>query len=118
MTIATAQTDGRRWGVIAWLLLTQALALLSLFPWLLIAALSVMAFDAPGSVNQPEPWIFVGIVWSYPVFPILCALIAWLLFVLRKPRASLIVTSLPLLPPLALIGLLIVGQLLFILRVY
>jgi hypothetical protein len=93
--------------VLAWLVISQALSLLSLVPWCTIAALSVMVFDAPGSDQMIEPWLFVGTVWLYPLFPILCAIVAWVLYRKRRWRAATIVTSLP--PAFVLLALVLFG---------
>ncbi len=89
------------WGVIAWLLISQVIGLLSLVPWLVLAGLSLMAFDSGVST---EAELFVGAVWCYPVLPIGAAIVAWILFALKKGRAALVITSLPLLLAVPLVG--------------
>ncbi|MCE1254789.1 MAG: hypothetical protein LWX83_14735 [Anaerolineae bacterium] len=93
-------SSGFRPGIIIWLIVSQGMSLLSLLPWLVIAGLSVMAFDSGVST---EAVLFVGFIWSYPFFVIGLAIAAWVLFVYKKIKAALIVTSLPLIPALALL---------------
>ena len=90
----TNTTPKRSWGAIVWLIISQLIGLLSLLPWLVIAGLSVMAFD---SGETAQAWAFVGAIWSYPVLPIGSAIVSWILYAMQKKRAALIVTSLPLL---------------------
>lgn len=98
MTTESASTkSGPRWGLAIWLVISQLLALASLFLWLVFAAFAVMAFDSGIST---EAAIFVGLVWAYPIFPLACAIAAWILFVKKKNLAALVVTTLPVLPPL------------------
>ncbi len=85
-----------------WLVVSQTLSLLSLGPWCMVAALSVMVFDAPGSDKMLEPWLFVGTIWLYPLFPIVCSVAAWLLYWKRKWKPAVVITSLP--PAFALVA--------------
>jgi hypothetical protein len=87
--------------VIAWLVISQAVGLLSLAPWLLMAGLSTMAFDSGYSTGAA---LFVGAVLSYPVLPVGAAIIAWVLFARRRDSAALVATSVPLVLALPLIG--------------
>jgi hypothetical protein len=63
--------------ILIWLIVSQVLALASLFFWLLMAGLSVMAFDS--GVTQ-EAWNFVIAVWLYPIWPIVFAVAAWVAY--------------------------------------
>jgi hypothetical protein len=63
--------------VLIWLIVSQVLALASLVFWLVVAGLSVMAFDA--GVTQ-EAWNFVIAVWSYLILPIGFAIAAWIAY--------------------------------------
>lgn len=80
MTESTAQPKPRT-ALVIWLILLQLLALGSLVIWALMAALSVMAFDSGVSV---EAWIFVLIVWSYPLFLLARIVGAWIAFAKRR----------------------------------
>ena len=59
------------WVSVIALELAQAITLV---PWLVVAGLSVMAFDAPGSTKMWQPWVFVGAVWSYPLWLLAAAM--------------------------------------------
>lgn len=94
-----------RWPWISVLVL-QFVQLLTLPPWLVMAGLSVMAFDAPGSTAQWQPWAFVLAVWSYPLWLLVFGVASWLL--LATGRRSLgfalcLLVTLPL--PLLLAGI-------------
>jgi hypothetical protein len=54
-----------------WLIITQVLAALSLFPWLIMAGLSLLAFDS--GYGLPA-MLFVAMVWLYPLLPLGCAI--------------------------------------------
>jgi hypothetical protein len=87
-----------RWSVIAWLAISQLLAIGSLIPWLAYAYLSYWAIQTGGS----SIWevIFVSVTFAYPIVVIVCIIRAWLLYRAHKDRQALIVTSLFLLGPL------------------
>jgi hypothetical protein len=86
-----------------WLILSQVLALLSLVFWLLIAGLSVMAFDSGVTAGA---WAFVIAVWSYPIWPIAFAIAAWIAYARKRDRLAGVLTTFTFLPVLVLIGLL------------
>jgi hypothetical protein len=54
------------------MIVSQLLAIGSLWFWVVVAGLSVMAFDEGGG---PEAWAFVLAVWAYPLFPLRMAII-------------------------------------------
>lgn len=93
-----------------WLIVSQLLALASLFFWLLVAGLSVMAFD---SGESPEAWAFVITVWSYPVWPLGFGIASWIAYARKKNRLANILTTLTFLPVLLLILVIIFGNLAF-----
>lgn len=74
-----------------WLIVPQLLALATLLFWVLVAGLSVMAFDEGSS---PEAWTIVIAVWAYPLFPLVMAIGAWVAFALRKNRLAAILSGL------------------------
>jgi len=82
------------------LIVSQVLALASLFFWLLMAGLSVMAFDS--GVKQ-DAWNFVIAVWLYPIWPIVFAVAAWLAYARKKDKLAGVLTTLTFLPILVLI---------------
>jgi hypothetical protein len=88
---AIAQTSKPRTGLLIWLIVSQLLAVASLLFWLVMAGLSVMAFD---SGESPQAWAFVIAVWSYPIFPIVMAIGAWIAFAKRKNALSAILSGL------------------------
>lgn len=89
--------------ILIWLIASQLLALLSLIFWLLVAGLSVMAFD---SGVTTEAWTFVIAVWSYPIWPIGFASAAWIAYARKKDRLADVLTPLRFLHVLVLIILL------------
>jgi hypothetical protein len=90
-----------------WLIASQILALLSLVFWLVIAGLSVMAFDA--GVTQ-EAWNFVIAVWSYPIWPLGFAIAAWIAYARKKDRLAGILSTLTFLPVLLFIIFLVASS--------
>jgi hypothetical protein len=54
-----------------WLIILYVLSLLTILIWPFIAFMSVFAFDAPGSSNDPAVWTAVIAVLSYPVLPLI-----------------------------------------------
>jgi len=85
------QTTKSHRGLLIWLIVSQILAVASLLFWLLVAATSVMAFD---SGQTPQAWAFVITVWSYPIFPIVMAIGAWIAYRRRKNILSAILSGL------------------------
>jgi hypothetical protein len=65
--VETAAAPKRCTGLLIWMIVSQLLMVGSLMIWLLVAGLSVMAFD---SGSTPEAWTFVIAVWSYPIIPL------------------------------------------------
>ena len=92
---------------LVWLVVSQALYALSLVPWVFVAGMAVMAFDAPGSTEMLAPWLFVGAVWSYPLWLLVLAIVAWVLYAKKRLRGAVIATSVP------LAGFVVLGVLLF-----
>jgi hypothetical protein len=96
-----AQSAARpRRPILIWLIASQVLALASLFFWLLVAGLSVMAFD---SGVTAEAWTFVIAVWSYPIWPLAFAIAAWIAYARKKDKLAGILTTFTFLPVLVLI---------------
>ena len=97
-----AQTEARppsRTGYLIWLIVSQLLALGSLLIWLVFAGLSFMAFD---SGESQAAWTFVIAVWSYPIFPILMVIGAWIAFARRKNILAAVLSGLSFAPPILL----------------
>ena len=90
----------KRTGLLIWLIVSQLLAVASLFFWLLMAGLSVMAFDS--GVTQ-EAWNVVIAVWLYPIFPLVMIIGAWIAYAKRKNRLAAILSGLSFIPPALLL---------------
>ena len=75
-------TPRRKWPMVV-LIVLQLVQAATLFPWLMMAGLAVMAFDAPGSTKMWQPWAFVLAVWSYPLWLLAAAGGAWTLYAFR-----------------------------------
>jgi hypothetical protein len=105
MTEVTAKPK-RRTGLLIWLIVSQLLAIGSLWFWALVAGLSVMAFDEGGS---PVAWAIVITVWLYPLFPLIMAISAWIAFAFRKNRLAAVLTGLTFVPALLFLLLLRFG---------
>ena len=99
MTETTPQP--KRIGLVIWMIVSQILAALSLVPWLLMAGLSVMAFD---SGVTAEAWTFVLLVWAYPILPLILVIAAWIAFAKRKNVLAAILSGLTF-APIALLWL-------------
>ena len=91
---------GTRKPLLIWLIASQLLALFSLAFWLFAAGLSVMAFDS--GVTQ-EAWNLVIAVWVYPVWPVVCAIAAWIAYARRRDVLAGMLTTLTFLPVLLLV---------------
>ena len=109
---AEIKHPSRRRPVLIWLIVSQLLAVASLFFWLLVAGLSVMAFD---SGVTAEAWTFVIAVWSYPLWPIFFAIASWIAYARRKDRLAAVLTTLTFLPVLILFLVMVIGNFLFFL---
>ena len=90
--------------ILIWLIVSQVLALASLVVWLLMAGLSVMAFDS--GVTQ-EAWNFVIAVWLYPIWPIVFAIASWVAYWRKSDRLAGVLTTLTFLPILVLLLILV-----------
>ncbi len=88
-----------RTGLLIWMIVSQLLMIGSLLLWLLVAGLSVMAFD---SGVTTEAWTVVIAVWSYPIIPIVLVIGAWIAFARRKDRLAGILSGLSFAPPFLL----------------
>ena len=89
--------DKPRRGLLVWMIVSQILALLSLVIWLMMAGLSVMAFDSGVSV---EAWTFVIMVWSYPIIPIVLIIFAWRAYAKRRNKLAAALSGLSFAPPI------------------
>jgi hypothetical protein len=92
-----------RKGLLIWMIVSQILTVGSLFIWLVMAGLSVMAFDS--GVTQ-EAWTFVILVWSYPIVPVVLVIAAWIAYARKKDRLAAVLSGLSFAPPILLFILL------------
>jgi hypothetical protein len=81
------------------MIVSQLLTVASLLIWLLVAGLSVMAFD---SGVTTEAWTIVIAVWSYPVIPIILVIAAWIAYARRKNTSAAVLSGLSFAPPFLL----------------
>jgi hypothetical protein len=102
-----------RQPILIWLIASQLLALASLFFWLFAAGISVMAFDS--GVTR-EAWTFVIVVWSYPIWPIVFAIAAWIAYARKKDRLAGILTTLTFLPVLVLLLVIVLSNVFYSFR--
>jgi hypothetical protein len=58
-----------------------------------------MAFDEDPS---REAWTLLLAIWSYPLFPLLMAVGAWVAFAFRKNRLAAVLSALTFSPPVLL----------------
>ena len=100
--------------ILIWLIVSQLLALASLIFWLLVAGLSVMAFDS--GVTQAA-WNFVIVVWSYPIWPIVFTIAAWIAYARKKDKLAAVLTTLTFLPVLVLILVIILSSFFYSFRI-
>jgi hypothetical protein len=96
---STTTPPPKRTGLLIWMILSQLLALGSLVIWLLMAGLSVMAFDQG---STPEAWTFVIAVWSYPILPIILVIAAWIAYAKKRNILAGVLSGLSFTPPFLL----------------
>jgi hypothetical protein len=96
-----------RQPILIWLIASQLLALASLFFWLFAAGISLMAFDS--GVTR-EAWTFVLVVWSYPIWPTVFAIAAWIAYARKKDKLAGILTTLTFLPVLVLLPVIMLSS--------
>jgi hypothetical protein len=109
----TQTKPASRKPILIWLIVSQIMAAASLVFWLLVAGLSVMAFDSGVSV---EAWTIVIVVWSYPIWPIVFTIASWVAYARKRDRLAGILTTLTFLPVLLLILVIVIGNFWFMYR--
>ena len=97
MTEIAVPLKPRRTGLMIWMIISLLLMLGSLLIWLLVAGLSVMAFDSGVSA---EAWAIVIIVWSYPILPIGLIVAAWIAYARHKNILAVVLSGLSFAPPI------------------
>ncbi len=101
-----------------WLVILYILALATILAWPFIAFMSVFAFDAPGSSQDPAVWTGVITVLAYPLLPLIGVLGSFLAYRSGRKILSYILAGLGALPLVALILIfiaIIVGNAAFLL---
>ena len=89
--------------LLIWMIVAEVLTVLSLMIWLLVAGFSVMAFDSGPSTAA---WVFVGVIWAYPILPLGLSAGAWFAYGTRHNTTAAILITLAFLPPVLLLLLL------------
>jgi hypothetical protein len=84
--------------LLIWLIVSTLLYVLSLIPWFYILIFSPMAFDAGYTMAA---MVFIYLLLAYPVFLIVCVVLAWIFYKFSKDIAAWIMASLPLIVILA-----------------
>jgi hypothetical protein len=79
------------------MIVSQLLMVASLVIWLLVAGLSVMAFD---SGVTAEAWALVIVVWSYPILPIGLVIVSWIAYARRRNTWAAVLSGLSFAPPI------------------
>jgi hypothetical protein len=85
---------------------SQALMLLSLLPWFVVAMLSLAGAD-PGA--PAGAYAVVAVIWAYPLVVLACVAAAWRAWRRGNRRRALIWTTAPLVPTLLLLGYVVWG---------
>lgn len=107
MIEATIPPRPGRTGLMIWMIISQLLMLGTLVIWLIMAGLSVMAFDSGVST---EAWTIVIIVWSYPILPMGLIIAAWIAYAKHKNILAVVLSGLSFAPPLLCFLLIVVAD--------
>ena len=83
----------KRTGLLVWLIVSQLLAIASLFLWFIGAAMTVMSIDPDGSLPA---WIIA--IWCYPIFPLCMSIGAWIAYKRRKNILAAFLSGLSFVP--------------------
>lgn len=100
----TAQPRSRNLRL--WLIVDTVLSILTIVPIAIFGMMSVMASDA-GVNTAITTYIWISL--SFPVAVAVAPILAWVAFALRRERTALIVSLLPALWMIAIIGMFIIG---------
>ena len=90
----------RRVGLAIWLIVSQLLAVGSLFFWLIAAFFGLLAYGANDLSETPT--VVTGL-WLYPIFPLVMAVAAWVAFAKRRNVLSAVLSGLSFAPVAVLI---------------
>ena len=100
----TAQTGKTRFPI--GLIIVYVAALASLLAWPFIGFMSVFAFDAPGSAQDPKVWTIVIVLLSYPVLPVAGVIASVIARLRRAARLSWVLAGVASLPTVIFLALL------------
>jgi len=64
----------------AWIVLAQSAALVSLVPWALVAGLSFLSFNSGAADGALLPLGLLFALWAYPLLPLACGVATWRAF--------------------------------------
>lgn len=106
MSTATVEAPRRPRSARAWLIASQALMLLSLLPWFVVAMISLAGVD-PGA--PPGAYVVVALIWAYPLVLLACVVAAWRAWRRGKTRRAMVWTTAPLAATLLLLGYVVWG---------
>lgn len=98
----TEDPAGNRGRQLAWLITGQVLTGLSLIVWLVIAIVTTVAVATEGGAGA---WIFGGLVWAYPAWPIGFSIAAWIYWRRGRPTWASLLITLACLPGLLVVAL-------------
>lgn len=85
-------------GLRAWLIVESVLALPAIALGAVMALMSPMMFDAPGSTSNPPVILLFVSTLSFPVVCLLGMIAAWVTFGMRQNRGAFWLSLLPVLP--------------------
>lgn len=85
-------------GLRVWLIIESILALPAIAIGGMMALISPMMFDAPGSDDNPPVWLLFFSTVSFPVVCLFGVILAWVAFGMRRNRGALWLSLLPALP--------------------
>ena len=103
-TLAVSQPRTSRTGPALWLLATQAVALVSLAAWLLVAGFSFVASGPAAGEGMLMPRPLLYLLWLYPVLPLACSVAAWRAFRRGDARRAVRWSTLPLVAAIPLLA--------------
>jgi MFS family permease len=75
-----------------------ALILLSVPAAAMVAPMSLMSFDAPGSEGNPIAWLMVACCFAYPLFALIGPILSWISFRKGRRRLSVVFMTMPVVP--------------------
>lgn len=92
-----------------WLILLYILSLATILVWPFVAYMSVFAFDAPGSAQDPRVWTGVTLVLAYPLIPIVGVIGSIIGWRLRSRIAAYVLAGIGAIPLLLVVAFFVVS---------